>query len=271
MGNNEIVVQEKPGTQMKVVSRHDVEALKNQRSLLREFVSSQLVEAQFTDPKAANYGEGDYGIIPGTKKRGLLKPGAEKLQRLFQMGCRFRLVDKVIEREMNFAMFIYKAEVYLLKNPDVVIAECDASVNSQEVKYKERTAWKNIYDKNGKKLRSEQTREETPIFDVMNTLIKMAQKRAMIGATILATGASEYFTQDMLDEEDLKSEPSTQAPSESSSERDATPQAEASQAAPQCCGKTMMISKYGNRDGERKGKKDWYCLQCKTSQPREPQ
>lgn len=271
MANNEVVIlPERAETQMRVVSKQDVEALKTQRALLREFVSSQLVEAQFKDSKSASYGEGDYGIIPGTKKRSLFKPGAEKLQKLFQLGCRFKLVDKVIEREANFAMFVYKAEVYLLKNPDVIIAECDAAVSSQEVKYKERTVWKNLYDKKGNKIGSEQIKEETPIFDVMNTLMKMAQKRAMIGATILATGASEYFTQDMLDEEDL--EPSSKPPpaGQGSESGDESAQSEG-QEPPECCGKPMMISKYPVRDGERKGKRDWYCLQCKTSQPREPQ
>ena len=37
------------------------------------------------------------------------------------------------------------------------------------------------------------------IHDQINTLKKMAQKRAFVGAVLLATGASEYFTQDLED------------------------------------------------------------------------
>jgi hypothetical protein len=33
----------------------------------------------------------------------------------------------------------------------------------------------------------------------VNTILKMAQKRALIAATLIATGASDYFTQDMED------------------------------------------------------------------------
>lgn len=37
------------------------------------------------------------------------------------------------------------------------------------------------------------------IFDLVNTIDKMAQKRALIAATLIATNASEFFTQDMED------------------------------------------------------------------------
>ena len=39
------------------------------------------------------------------------------------------------------------------------------------------------------------------VIGVDNTLMKMAQKRAFVGATLLATGASEFFTQDIEDME----------------------------------------------------------------------
>lgn len=257
--------------QIMVVSKRDVDALKQQRELLREFVQSQLVEADFKNKDAANFGEGDYGTIPGTKKGSLLKQGAEKMLKLFQLGCRFKLVDKEIDRHANFAMFTYKAEVYSLRNPDTIIAECDGSVNSQEVKYKERTAWEAILDKKGNKTgRNEQKKVETPIYDILNTLMKMAQKRAMIGATILATGASEYFTQDMLDEDDFKP-PADAKPEGKPEEKPVAANALPAGETPLCCGKKMMISKYENRDGERKGMMDYYCLNCKSSQPRDPQ
>jgi hypothetical protein len=37
------------------------------------------------------------------------------------------------------------------------------------------------------------------VFDLVNTIDKMAQKRALIAATLIATNASEFFTQDMED------------------------------------------------------------------------
>src|ERR1019366_6667026 len=39
--------------------------------------------------------------------------------------------------------------------------------------------------------------------DVVNTIQKMAQKRALVAATLLATSASEFFTQDVEDTDSL--------------------------------------------------------------------
>jgi hypothetical protein len=137
------------------------------------------------------------------------------------------------------------------------VAECIATANSQEEKYREKTKWRT----NEKGVR-EQTKIETPIADVINTLQKMAQKRALVGATILATGASEYFTQDVLDED---SAPEVHvAPKEQP--RDVTPQPQAAepkqepQGPPVCCGKEMLLSKYVDRE---MGHKPWYCLNCR--------
>ncbi len=262
MSKNEVVEIQasREESNLTVVSQQNVDALKKQRELLREFVQSQLVEADF---KTGGSGEGDYGVIPGTKKRCLLKPGAEKIQRLFQLGCRFTLVDKEIDRHANFAMFTYKAEIYSLRNPDIVIADCDGTVNSQEVKYKERNVWREVVDKKGVKTgRKEQLKEETPIYDVLNTLMKMAQKRAMLGATLLATGASEYFTQDMLDEDDLKIQ--TPVKKEVLKEESAPLIEPQSSEPPICCDKPMMLSKYPDKET---GEIPWYCLKCKTKKP----
>lgn len=243
-----------------IVSKSDVAALKDQRKLLREFVTSQLKEADFSDPKSANYGEGDYGIIPGTKNRCLFKQGAEKLQRLFGLGCKFTMVDKEIDKAANFAIFTYKCEV-LHPASGNSIAECEASVNSQEKKYKERTVWKTKKRADGTSYR-ENTTEETPIFDILNTLQKMAQKRALVGATLLATGASEYFTQDLLDPEDV--DPKTHGKKEEPPEEKEVEETDL--AAPECCGQEMMISKYVDKDF---GHKPWFCLKCRSKKPAE--
>lgn len=256
----EIVELKQDNGPMLPVTSQDMEALKNQRELLKIFVSSQLKRAKFDDKNAEGFGEGDYGIIPGTKKETLLKPGAEKILRLFNLGLRIRLADKEIDRHANFALFTYRAEVYHLRT-GIAVAECEGSANSQEVKYRERTVWR----KNQKGI-SESVKEETPICDVLNTLMKMAQKRAMIGATILATAASDYFNHDIESpadaeavgmkarvEKDVKSEV-VGGPSEVSDDRP-----------PVCCSKEMMVSKYPDRDT---GEYPWYCLGCKSKKPR---
>lgn len=139
----------------------------------------------------------DYGVIPGTPKPSLFKPGAEKLTRLFGLGSRFTLIDKTLDGDRNFALFNYKCEIFHLKSGQV-IAECEGTANSQEKKYKERTVY--IWNDKAKKKLPE--KEATPVYDILNTLQKMAQKRAYVGAVILATGASDFFTQDIDDIED---------------------------------------------------------------------
>lgn len=142
--------------------------LQDQRTALNEFVSKQLVNNV------------DYGVVPGTPKASLFKPGAEKLAKLFQLGSRIITKDREIDRQSGFAMFSYTLEVFHLPTGHA-IAQCEGSANSDEKKYKSR-----------------------PAPDLLNTLQKMAQKRAYVGAIIIATGASDFFTQD-LEDVDLKS------------------------------------------------------------------
>lgn len=241
------------------LSQSAVKDLKTQRKMLAEFVKSQLVEADFSNPKAANYGEGDYGIIPGTKKRCLFKPGAEKLMRLFGLGARFRIVDKEVDRVANFALYTYEAEIFVVRSGQV-IATCVATANSQEVKYKERTEWRT----NARGAR-ESIKVETPIFDVINTLQKMAQKRSLVGGVILATGASEYFTQDVLDADEAIETSGRDVSPEQGPAQPSQPQAPSSPGvAPIHCGKPMIISKYVDKD---LGHAPWYCMTCKAKLP----
>lgn len=252
------------------ISQNSLAEMKRHRALLAKFVKSQLVEADFKNKDSKSYGEGDYGVIPGTKKNCLFKQGAEKLMRLFSLGVRFKIIDKDIDRYANFAIYTYEAEVYLVKTGQV-LATCQATANSQEVKYKERTEW--ITNDRGVR---EQVKVETPVFDVINTLQKMAQKRAMVGAVILATGASEYFSQDVLDGEDVidttardvtpNEEPKKKAASFTRPAKPAeTPKAEQS-GPPVCCGQPMILSKYVD---PALGHKPWYCMQCRTKLPAE--
>ena len=157
-------------------------------------------------------------------------------------------------------MFTYKCVIFHLGSGND-IAECEASVNSQETKYKERTVWRTRKRENGTTYR-ENVKEETAVFDILNTLQKMAQKRALVGATLLATAASEYFTQDLLDPEDIAE--AKEQKSESPAESEQKPVDEGG--APQCCEQDMMISKWDDKD---LGCKPWYCIKCKSKKPRQ--
>ena len=168
------------------VTRDMLNSLTEQRSLLKEFVSKQL------------HKDIDFGVVPGTKKPSLFKPGAEKLRSLFGLTIRLSSTNQTIDRNGNFAMFTYKASVYRGEN---LIAECEGSTNSQEKKYRERQTW--VY--NEKTRKKEPQTEITPVCDILNTLQKMAQKRSFVGAIILAVGASDFFNQDIDDLADARS------------------------------------------------------------------
>jgi hypothetical protein len=163
MSNETNVVVIEPTTLSLNLNDRALQDLQTQRGQLREFIKSQLVR------------EVDFGLIPGTPKACLFKPGAEKLAKLFRLGSRIVSSEREMSKEDNFAMFTYRVEVFHLPTGSA-IAQCEGSANSQEKKYKTR-----------------------PAMDMINTLQKMAQKRAYVGAIIVATGASDFFTQDVED------------------------------------------------------------------------
>lgn len=135
------------------------------RQQLYAFVQSELKEGI----------DKDYALIPGTPKKSLLKPGAEKLARFFGCGSRIVHREQTIDPEKGFAFFAYTVELYHLASGKTV-SQCEGSANSYEKKFKHR-----------------------PMADMLNTLQKMAQKRAFVGSVVMGVGASEFFTQDIED------------------------------------------------------------------------
>lgn len=120
----------------------------------------------------------DYGIIEGTEKPTLFKAGAENLLRFYGLGHRVQLVEQIKDWENGFFYYSYKVSVVktLPNGTEIILGECEGSANNKEKRY----------------------RKHDP-YSVVNTLQKMAIKRALVGATLQATGASGIFTQDMED------------------------------------------------------------------------
>lgn len=176
----------------------------------------------------------DFGKIPGTDRSTLLKPGAEKLCTLFGLSKRFAIVKDAEDWESGFFYYLYRCGLY---RGEYLIAEGDGSCSSRETKYRWRTAQRvcpkckqsTIFQsKNdegffcwskkggcGAKFYSDDasiTDQTTgkvanpDIADQVNTIQKMAQKRALIAATLLAVNASEFFTQDYEDFIDVTAE-----------------------------------------------------------------
>src|SRR5919199_2420891 len=177
----------------------------------------------------------DYGVIPGTEKFTLLKPGAEKLTTFFGLSTRFRLIERIedwtgAEHDGEpFFYYLYRCQLY---RGDLLVAEADGSCNSREQKYRYREAhrtcpdckqaaiikgreeygggWVCFRKKGGcgaKFLTGDPVIESQPvgrvpnadIADQVNTIQKMGQKRALVAAVLIAVNASEFFTQDVED------------------------------------------------------------------------
>lgn len=119
----------------------------------------------------------DYGRIPGTPKDTLYKAGAERLARFFGLGAVVEAIRCVEDWELPFVLYVYRVGIGpITENGVVPIAWCEGSANSKERKFAKVAA-----------------------YDVANTLAKMAQKRAYVGAVLMATNTSDFFTQDLED------------------------------------------------------------------------
>ena len=177
---------------------------------LKAFVASLMVRDE------------DYGVIPGTDKPTLLKPGAEKLLKMYGYAPTFEIVKETEDWQGGFFYYQVRA-IILSKRTGNVIATGLGSCNSKENRYGDRwvMSWK---VPPGMDKRNLETREfiskdnkkytqfkiaNPDMFSQVNTILKMAEKRAMVAATLHATAASDTFTQDM---EDLVPEPPTSAP-----------------------------------------------------------
>lgn len=178
----------------------------------------------------------DFGKSPGTDKPTLLKPGAEKLCTFFGLtkpvpATLVRIEDWTGAEHGGEPFFYYQVSQELLRDGKLV-AGALASCNSWEKKYRYRKSerkcpkcgkaaiikgkeeygggWLCYAKKDGcgAKFKDNDASITSQlgapvknefIFDQVNTILKMACKRALIGATLLAVNASEFFTQDMED------------------------------------------------------------------------
>lgn len=149
-------------------------------------VSPELLAAQVAEVKelmrAVLVDGTDYGRIPGTPKPALFKSGAEMLLQWARLGHRLEQVE-VEADEYGKHGVTYRCVVYSLADPTVVRATCDGYCGYDEP------------DRDAHTTRSGKSVPRSP----WNTIIKMAQKRALVGATLQATATSGLFTQDVED------------------------------------------------------------------------
>lgn len=175
----------------------------------------------------------DYGTIPGTPKPTLLKPGAEKLCDWYGFRADF-LPQRLTGDGLTTPALAYqtRCELHLGSLDGPVVAVGYGSANSWERKHRYRTGERACpaCGTIGTLLRSKKGRaewfcwakkggcgqtfaiddpavteqrvgdiENPDPYDLDTTLLKMAEKRAHVDATLRATAASGLFTQDVED------------------------------------------------------------------------
>src|SRR5690606_19874522 len=167
-----------------------------------------LVQAFFRDVMVQNE---DYGVIPGTDKPTLLKPGAEKLCEFY--GYSIHVTTEREEKDRETGYYDCAVKVTLVsRRTGEVIAEGVGEANTMEARYRWRWVWPSELppdiDKSTLKTRQLQTRngkatqyriENDDPWSLWNTVRKMAKKRALIDAVLSATRSSGIFTQDLED------------------------------------------------------------------------
>jgi hypothetical protein len=181
----------------------------------------------------------DFGAVPGTDKPTLKKAGAEKMNNFYNLHPVFEDVkvteDWTGADHSGEPFFYYRQKCNLYKEiggQTVMVASADGSCNSWEKKYRYRNSerlcphcgkatiikgkaeygggWICFTKKGGCNAKfadnapeiASQVIEQVKNPDVAeqtNTILKMAQKRALVAATLIATNTSDYFTQDMED------------------------------------------------------------------------
>lgn len=155
--------------------------------------------------------ETHYGVIPGTDKPSLWKPGAEVLCLTFRLspvhtsvisadqpdrvvpwvarkkvwfngptGREFEWVD---ERGETLGFYEVTSITQIFSADGTLLAQASGSANNLEGKYRSQSVW-----------------------DCRNTLRKIAEKRSFIAAVLMATGASDIFTQDLEDLDEAERE-----------------------------------------------------------------
>ena len=134
-----------------------------------------------------------FGTIPGMPKPSLWKAGAEVLCMTFRLAPILESRVTVDDQDGEWAytgsrrdgsivagicvgFFEVEASCTIQGLVGEILSRCSARCNNREAKYR-----------------------SLSLFDIRNTVQKMAEKRAFVSAVLMATGASDIFTQDIED------------------------------------------------------------------------
>ena len=130
---------------------------------LQEYILSELKEGM------------DFGKVDGYSKPTLLKPGAEKICRYLELSIEYTVEHRYEDWEKGFFLYEVKVRLRQLDN-GTVTAEGIGSANTKEAAFTQPDGYPHL-----------------------NTVIKMAKKRALVDATLNVSATSGHFTQDVED------------------------------------------------------------------------
>lgn len=192
-----------------------IDATEHNLALLTDMVDRILVEGD------------DYGVLPGTKRLSLWKPGAATIAA--GMGCHVEatILHREIDPDRGFVLYEHEARVY--RNEDrLVVAYGQGACNNYEIKYRYRQSGRSCPNCSVESIIPSQfdpgyycfpkkggcgdkfaefderiTQQETgrvpnpdPL-ELANTILKMSEKRAGVDAVLALPGVARFFTQDM--------------------------------------------------------------------------
>jgi len=196
----------------------DLNTAKQGLAEFKEFWKGYLVEGE------------DFGTIPGTPKPTLYKSGADKLCEIYRLADDYEIVHNAVDWEQG--LFDYEIRCKLTRDGRLITVGLGCC-STWESKYRFRNAAREcplckretiIVDKFnggfkcwekkggcGAKFKADdpqitgqsmERRKNPDIWDLKNTVLKMAKKRAKVDATLSATRSSAIFSQDMDDDDE---------------------------------------------------------------------
>ena len=145
----------------------------------------------------------DYDTIPGTNKPSLLKPGAERLLQVFGLGHDMVRVEVERDAEGQRIGVTYRCVVFKNYGTDrIQVSSCEGYAGYDEDRFFQAVEQLEKKERaNASRYRRAPKEEKwaEPFKAPWNSVVKMAQKRALVGAALQGTGASGLFTQDLED------------------------------------------------------------------------
>lgn len=211
--DTELAIQPKPAS----LTKEGLDHTRDQLALLEQFVKDVLREDQ------------DYGIIPGTDKPTLLKPGAANIIAAFACHSEPTPITTLLDVSGNFVAYEHRVDI-INNESGRIVASGMGGCNSHETKYRYRTllptcpqcgkdnirpskqgggyfCWQKT-EGCGTNLQGDDSRitsqpagkiENPDQLDLSNTIMKMSIKRAEVDAAMKLPGVARFFTQDLED------------------------------------------------------------------------